>query len=59
MRRQTTTEIIERLQELNKKFVARTMTRQEQEEAKALTIILGVRGYSVQRGKRGGIQIHV
>jgi hypothetical protein len=56
--RQTTTMLIERLQELNKKLLARTMTKQEQEEAKDLTAILEVRGYRIQRGKRGGLRIH-
>jgi hypothetical protein len=56
--RQTTTMLIERLHELNKKFLAQTMTKQEQEEARDLTAILAVRGYRIQRGKRGGLRIH-
>ena len=56
--RQTTTMLIERLYELNKKFLDRTMTKQEQEEAKDLTTVLEARGYRIQRGKRGGLRIH-
>jgi hypothetical protein len=54
----TTTELIERLRELNKKFLAGTMMPQEREEAKDVTVVLEARGYTVQRGKRKGLRIH-